>query len=272
MLHKTKKYAVVGHPIKHSKSPIIHQSFAKEFGLDLSYDQVDITPQFFSREIQNLKEQGYLGVNVTLPFKKDAFNLCDELSKKSKLTESVNTLSFKENKCLGDSTDGIGLIEDLRKKNIKLDGAKILLLGAGGAANGVTFDLISQHPKTLHILNRTFKNAELMQNKWVGLAQEKHVHLDAIQLKDFEGKYDLIINATSAGLVGNKLPIPEDYFNKETLYYDMTYGIETPFMTASKAKGAKTFDGVGMLIEQAAESFQIWHNLKPNTLNIAEKL
>lgn len=261
-----KKYAVVGHPIDHSKSPLIHEIFAHEFGMQLIYERIDIAPATFSKEVISLKKKGYLGLNVTLPYKKDAFEICNQLSEKSKLTESVNTISFNGEDIIGDSTDGIGLIKDLIAKKVKLEGCIVLLLGAGGAANGVMYDLISQKPKMLYIFNRTLEKAYLMQKKWEILAKKNNVNIAVLERSSFNQKnYDLVINATSSGLVEGSLPIASEYFVPESVYYDMTYGFETPFMKASKAKGAKTFDGLGMLIEQAAESFYIWHKLKPNT-------
>jgi shikimate dehydrogenase len=263
-----KKYAVVGHPIEHSKSPLIHQSFADEFGMQLIYERIDIPFGTFSKEVISLKKEGYLGLNVTLPYKKDAFNICNQLSDKSKLTQSVNTISFNGEMLIGNSTDGIGLVKDLIAKKVKLKDRTILLLGAGGAANGVMYDLIAQKPKKLHIFNRTYDKAKLMQKNWEILAKNNNVNIAVLEYLSIDNtNYDLVINATSSGLVEGAMPMASKYFIPETIYYDMTYGVETPFMKASKAKGAKTFDGTGMLIEQAAESFFIWHKLKPNTTN-----
>jgi shikimate dehydrogenase len=153
-------------------------------------------------------------------------------------------------------------------KKVKLKDRTILLLGAGGAANGVMYDLIAQKPKKLHIFNRTYDKAKLMQKNWEILAKNNNVNIAVLEYLSIDNtNYDLVINATSSGLVEGAMPMASKYFIPETIYYDMTYGVETPFMKASKAKGAKTFDGTGMLIEQAAESFFIWHKLKPNTTN-----
>ena len=180
----------------------------------------------------------------------------------------MNTISFNGEEFIGDSTDGIGLIKDLIAKKVKLKDCTILLLGAGGAANGVMYDLITQKPKKLHIFNRTYDKAKVMQKKWEILAKNNHVNINVLEYLSIDNtKYDLVINATSSGLVEGAMPMASEYFIPETIYYDMTYGFETPFMKASKAKGAKIFDGTGMLIEQAAESFFIWHKLKPNTTN-----
>ncbi len=158
-------------------------------------------------------------------------------------------------------------------KQVKLKDCTILLLGAGGAANGIMYDLISQKPKMLYIFNRTLAKAILMQKRWKILAKKNDVNIAVLENLSLDHiNYDLVINATSSGLVEGALPIPNEYFAPETIYYDMTYGFETPFMKASKAKGAITYDGLGMLIEQAAESFLIWHKLKPNTTNISKIL
>lgn len=273
MTLKLKKYAVVGHPIQHSKSPVIHHHFASEFSIDLIYERIDISPDNFSNEILALKKKGYLGLNITLPFKVDAFNICDKKSNKSQLTGSVNTISFINDNIIGDSTDGVGLVRDLQAKKIKLSNSRILLIGAGGAANGVMYDLIANNPNTIHILNRTLKKAQLMEERWQDLAHQHDVNLDIVERKVSNIEtYDLVINATSSALIDGSLPIPEEYFNTNTIYYDMTYGVETPFLKAAKETGAKFYDGLGMLVEQAAESFFIWHQLKPNTEIILRQL
>ena len=273
MNNPIKKYAVVGHPVDHSKSPAIHQCFAKEFGLSIDYDKIDITPEHFVDAIHTLRHQNYLGLNVTLPFKAEAFAICDEVSSTSKLTESVNTLSFINGRIYGDTTDGIGIVSDLTSKHVTIKHAHLAILGAGGASNGVMYDVINASPKTITILNRTQAKADDMVKRWGAFAKEKGVELKAIQLHAFNAQgYDLVINGTSSALIDGSSPIADHLFRSETVYYDMTYGFDTPFILNAKNKGAKYFDGLGMLISQAAASFTIWHKLKPNTTIVAKTL
>ena len=269
----SKQFAVIGHPIKHSLSPHIHLLFAKQFDLPMVYEKVEVELEALSSSLDKFKNQKYSGLNVTFPLKHDAYLLCQELSEKSQLCESVNTISIRDNQLHGDTTDGVGLIRDLINKGINLKQAKILLVGAGGAANGVMADLIECSPSTLHLTNRTIKKSMLMESYWKNFAKKNSVSLKVagIHGADFS-HYDLIINATSAGFSSNKSPIEDKIINKETYCYDMTYGVETPFMRQAINLNAVVFDGLGMLIEQAAESFFIWHKKKPQTNNIKSQL
>jgi len=271
MNNHIKKYAVVGHPIHHSKSPAIHQCFAKEFGLSIAYEKIDINPEDFIEEVRTLRNQNYLGLNVTLPFKADAFAMCNEVTATSRMTGSVNTLSFKGGKIYGDTTDGIGIVNDLIAKRIVIKESHLALLGAGGASNGVMFDLINAGPKTITLVNRTKTKADDMVKKWSNFAKENSVELKVIELHAYIPQgYNLVINGTSSALIDGSSPIADHLFQSETVYYDMTYGFETQFMLNAKNKGAQYFDGLGMLIGQAAASFTIWHKLQPN-LSLAAK-
>ena len=242
MNNHIKKYAVVGHPINHSKSPAIHQCFADEFGLSIIYEKIDINPEHFVDKVHALRNQNYLGLNVTLPFKADAFAMCDEVTATSRKTGSVNTLTFIDGKIYGDTTDGIGIVRDLDAKHIVI--------------------------KDSHL---TKTKADDMVSKWDSFAKENGVELRVIELYSFNAQgYDLVINSTSSALIDGSSPIADHLFQSETVYYDMTYGFETRFMLNAKHKGAQYFDGLGMLIGQAAASFTIWHKLQPN-LRLAAK-
>ena len=270
---KIKQFAVIGHPIDHSLSPYIHSLFAKQFDLPIVYEKMDIDRESLLVRLDEFKNKEYLGLNVTLPLKHDAYLLCQKLSEKAKLCESVNTISIKNNILLGDTTDGVGLIQDLANKGVELNQAKCLLVGAGGAANGVMADLIECLPSALHLTNRTIEKSVLMQSYWKNFAKK---HSVLLKVDDVHGKnqshYDVIINATSAGFSSEISPIPDKIINKETHCYDMTYGKETPFIKQAIKLNANAWDGLGMLIEQAAKSFHHWHNLSPQTQNIKKEL
>jgi shikimate dehydrogenase len=275
MENKIKKFAVLGHPISHSLSPQIHSLFAKEFSIDLEYQKFDINQDNFLDNIERLAEEGYAGLNITLPLKNNAFQICDEVSERASLCKSVNTIIFSNNKILGDSTDGRGLVSDLKNKNINIKDKNILLVGAGGAANGVIYDLVQGKPKKILLTNRTFIKAIKMKDYWKKFSDKHRVIIESIELKySHKINIDLIINATSASITSNNSPITAatfNFLNIEGACYDMMYGTETPFMKCASKKTDAVYDGLGMLIEQAAVSFNIWHKLNPTTIKI-EKL
>ena len=272
-MNQIKKFAVVGHPIAHSKSPLIHSLFAKQFDLKLSYEKFDFSPDQFQYQLDELQEQQYYGLNITLPFKKNAFLYCNQLSAKAMQVESVNTIIFKKTSIYGDTTDGIGLINDLLLKKIKLASSNILLLGAGGAAQGVFLDLILNRPAKLAVYNRTLKKAEILVNKYKNEAGKHDVGLSIFNPQADNFNFDVVINATSAGILGNELPITLNAFQSDAFYYDMTYGVETAFLKEAKKSKAKYSDGLGMLVCQAAESFRLWHDGRsPNIQKVIDQL
>ena len=272
-MNQIKKFAVVGHPITHSKSPMIHRLFAEQFDLKLSYEKFDFFPDQFQYQLDKLQEQEYYGLNITLPFKKNAFLYCNQLSQKAKQTESVNTIIFKKNGIYGDTTDGIGLINDLLLNKVKLVSSNILLLGAGGAAQGVFLDLILKHPAKLAVYNRTLEKAEILVNKYQSEADKNEVSLAVFNAKNDNFNFDVVINATSAGILGSELPIASNAFQAKAFYYDMTYGVETAFLKEAKKSKAKYSDGLGMLVCQAAESFRLWHDGRsPNIQKVIDQL
>ncbi len=260
-----KKFAVLGHPISHSLSPKIHQYFAGQFGIHLDYHRIDVESTNFKKTLVNLKQEGYEGLNITLPLKNHAYEVCDDLSLKAELTKSVNTISIKNNKLLGDTTDGLGLVTDLLTKNVNLENKKILVIGAGGASNGVMFDLILQHPQTIFLTNRTITKSHDMADYWSSLAKDKDVLLNTLSPEE-DITFDLIINATSSSL-GNESAIFPQNLNGN-FWYDMMYGKKTPFLIKAEQNKAKFSDGLGMLVEQAAAAFNIWHHQKPDTKSI----
>ena len=269
MTELNKKFAVLGHPISHSLSPKIHQYFASQFGIHLDYHKIDVKSMNFKKTLISLRQEGYEGFNITLPLKNIAYEICDELSLRAEQTKSVNTISIKEDKLFGDTTDGLGLVTDLISKNVSLENKKILVIGAGGASNGVMFDLISQHPQGIFLTNRTLSKSHDMVDYWTSLAKENGVFLNILRFKE-DITFDLIINATSSSLGESRAVFPENL--KGHFWYDMMYGKQTPFLLMAEQSKAKYSDGLGMLVEQAAAAFNIWHRQKPDTKSIYQIL
>lgn len=265
------KYAVIGNPIEHSKSPLIHQAFAKQFNKVIGYEKVLAPLDGFDVTLQRLRAEGYLGANVTVPFKFEAFNACQALSARAQTAGAVNTLSFNEQYIAGDNTDGCGLVNDiLQHQHTLLAGKKVLLLGAGGAAQGVMLPLLQQKPSHLTVANRSVDKAQAMLDKFSSHAVSSETILQVKTFVDLSLAYDIVINATSAGLTDSSLQLPVDIFQANTLAYDMMYGRETPFMQQARAAGAHVADGLGMLVEQAAEAFYLWHGLRPETAPVIQ--
>jgi shikimate dehydrogenase len=263
----TDKYAVIGNPIAHSKSPLIHAEFAKQTNQDISYEAILAPLDNFATTVSDLIAQRYQGANVTVPFKFHAFSLCNELTERAQAAGAVNTLSFKSGKIKGDNTDGAGLINDIQYNlHHTLQGKRILLLGAGGAAQGVLLPLLSVKPASITIANRSLDKAQNMVEKFA------HNMLSASSFEALSGLFDVIINATSTGLIDTALPIPNTIFAKNCLAYEMMYGLETPFMAQARANGAQVADGLGMLVEQAAEAFYIWRGVRPQTAPVIAQL
>ncbi len=258
------RYAVVGNPIAHSKSPQIHQAFAKQTQQDISYEAILAPLDGFAATVHELIAQGYKGVNVTVPFKFEAFALCDNLSERAFAAGAVNTLTFADGKINGDNTDGAGLVNDITHNLGKsLQGKSILLLGAGGAAQGVLLPLLAAQPASLTIANRSLEKAHFMLQKIA--AQNPVCNIMVSTYNNLQTEFDLIINATSTGLSDTALPIQDTIFVKNCLAYDMMYGLETPFMRLARINGAQVSDGLGMLVEQAAEAFYLWRGVRPET-------
>jgi len=266
------RYAVMGNPIAHSKSPHIHTLFAKQTGETVEYSAIRVDEGAFPQAVGEFRESGGRGLNITVPFKLEAWQLADELSERAQLANAVNTLVLRpDNTLFGDNTDGIGLLTDLRQNHqIPLRDRRILLLGAGGAVRGVVGPLLSAQPAELVVANRTAARAVELAESFKALGTISGCGFDALEGRQF----DLIINGTSASLQGEVPPIPEDILSEGGRCYDMMYGAEpTAFIRWAESHGAaQAVDGLGMLVEQAAESFALWRGVKPATQPVIEQL
>lgn len=260
-------YAVAGNPISHSKSPAIHKRFAEQSNQKMHYGRLQPALDQFKTAAQIFFAAGGKGMNVTVPFKLDAQALADVLTPRAQLAGAVNTLRIEDGKIFGDNTDGAGLVRDLLAQGIQIKGSRILLLGAGGASRGVLGPLLEQSPKELMIANRSNAKAEDLAHLFRDLAGSLHIALQAVSLSDLEdaakttSPFDLIINATAAGL-SDASPISDaaasNIFTPRSFAYDMVYGKATAFMQQALHRGSRVSDGLGMLVEQAADAFLIW--------------
>jgi shikimate dehydrogenase len=269
-----KHFAVIGNPIHHSLSPQIHAAFAKENGLDIDYESVLSPLDQFKNTMHQLIQQKFTGANVTLPFKKEAYQLATTHSGHARIAEAVNTLEFKEDEIIGHNTDGIGLVRDLEQNlDTHLKNKKILLIGAGGAAEGVIYSMLEKKPSELTLTNRTIEKSNVIQNKMDVHAKSFNVNLNVTEITKCPHQYfDVIINATSASLINAELHMDPKVFHEGCLAYDMMYGKETSYIREAISQGSKTSDGLGMLVEQAAEAFFIWHHIQPQTKSVIESL
>ncbi len=259
-----KRFAVVGNPVDHSLSPIIHQQFAKQFDIVLEYSKIHVEAGEFVDIVETFRDQDGSGLNVTIPYKSEAYAISDRLSPTAKLAKAVNTLSFVEKKITGDNTDGVGLVNDLiTNHHFEISAKTILIIGAGGAVRGVLGALLQQQPKQIIIANRTMEKAIELEKLFLPYGCVKGCGLDQIEPL----KFDLIINGTAASLSGQKPSIAADLLQDVQLAYDMMYASQpTVFMRWALENGAdRVTDGLGMLVEQAAVAFSIWHNVTPNT-------
>jgi shikimate dehydrogenase len=266
----TDKYAVIGNPIAHSKSPLIHEMFAGQTGQDISYEAILAPLDGFAATVERLRKEGYKGCNVTVPFKFEAFKLATELSDRARSAQAVNTLSFDTDVIHGDNTDGAGLVSDIQTNlNFSLKDRRVLLMGAGGAAYGVAWPLFDTGVN-LTVVNRTVDKAAQMIKAFVNVQAEVFIQLyEELEFREF----DVVINATSTGLSDEMPPIPPNIFAPGALAYDMMYGRETPFMKFAREHGAAVVsDGLGMLVEQAAEAFYIWRGVRPETAPVIAAL
>lgn len=258
----TDHYAVFGNPIAHSKSPVIHAAFARQTGQDMDYTALLAPLDGFAECVAAFRAGGGKGANVTVPFKEAAWRLASRRTARAEAAQAVNTLRFDGTEVLGDNTDGAGLVADLtRNLGLDLRGRRILLMGAGGAARGVIQPLLEQGPATLCIANRTPQRAIELAERFAGQGPVRGGGYE-----DLAGTaYDLVINATAASLAGERPPLPEGVYAGGALAYDMMYGRDTPFLQHARAAGARTADGLGMLVEQAAEAFYLWRGVRPQT-------
>jgi shikimate dehydrogenase len=266
------KYAVFGNPIKHSKSPQIHTAFAEQTGQQLAYRSHLVEIDKFADVTRSFFGNGGKGLNITVPFKLEAFEFADQLSDRARRAGAVNTLALQDDGVIyGDNTDGVGLVRDINDNLAwPITGKRVLILGAGGAVRGVLEPLLRKKPAELVIANRTLAKAQQLAEDFVDLGD--------IKAYGFEGlkglKFDLVINATSASLTGELPPLPDHLLSDEGCAYDMMYGQEpTPFMRWAAENAAwAVADGLGMLVEQAAESFCIWRGVRPKTKPVMDAL
>lgn len=261
----SERYAVIGHPVGHSKSPWIHARFARATGQDIEYGRIDAPPEDFHAAVDRFRRAGGRGLNVTLPFKEAAFRYCSRTSARAQAAQAANTLVFGAD-AFGDNTDGAGLVRDIEaNRGYRLQGRAALLLGAGGAARGVAGALLEAGVARLVIANRTIDKGRELAERFPPAAACGFAELAG-------GRFDLVVNATSAGLQDAVLPLPASLFSSGVLAYDMVYGRDTPFLAAARAAGAVACDGLGMLVEQAAESFWLWRGIRPETRAVLAEL
>ncbi len=265
-------YCVMGNPIAHSKSPQIHTAFAKQTQQKLFYQAIQVDEGKFAEAINQFQERGGKGLNITLPFKGDAWEVAAHRSQRAERALAVNTISFNDDgKIIADNTDGIGLLRDLTVNyRLSIKNKRVLILGAGGAVRGILDPLFDEEPEQIVIANRTVVRAEDIADIFSNRGD-----ITACGFDELAGqRFDLVINGTSASLQGDVPPLPENLLNKDACCYDMMYlAFDTPFITWAKTHGAaKAIDGLGMLVEQAAESFLIWRGVRPDTAPVIKRL
>lgn len=258
------RYGLVGHPVEHSRSPLIHTVFARQTRQRLRYDLIDAAPEGFETAVRGFGAAGGKGLNVTVPHKEAAFALCDEASEAATAAGAVNTISIVGGRLRGDNTDGVGFIRDVTvNQRQALAGKRVVVLGAGGAARGIIGPLLAEQPATVAIANRTTDRAEEIVARFGGSALAARTFAALAE----QAPYDVVINATSAGLKGESPPFPASLVGPQSFCYDLVYGSsDTPFVIWAKSHGAaRAVQGWGMLVEQAAESFAIWRGVRPDT-------
>lgn len=272
----TDRYLLVGNPIEHSLSPIIHQAFAEQLGHELVYTKQLVRLDGFVECVREFREAKGRGMNITLPFKLEAFKIAEQCSDLARHAQAVNTLSFEAQCCWGHNTDGLGLINDFHHRHgVELAGSKILILGAGGATQGVLGPLLAQHPSRLVVANRSAAKATALVAKFADHAAAMGVSIYACGLDSVDENPAIILNATSIGVDDQdsldhlfaRVPV------RDAFCYDMSYGDVARFKKWSERRGAaQSVDGLGMLVEQAAEAFAIWRGVRPQTETILAKL
>lgn len=255
-----KKFAVFGNPIEHSKSPKLHHAFAKKMQIELEYQKQLVPLDKFKATVQHFFEDGGHGLNVTVPFKEEAFQLCDALTERANTAQAVNTLWYENQKIYGDNTDGQGLVDAINALGWTLANGHILILGAGGATRGVILPLAQAGVRSITIANRTEVKANLLVQELQ--PKIKQTQLEALPLNALKGEFDLVINATSASLSGNALHLPQELIFHHA--YEMAYGKPSTFLEEAKKRHVPYSDGWGMLVGQAIEAFHIWHQVRPN--------
>lgn len=258
-------FAVIGNPIAHSLSPIIHQLFAKQVDIPITYEKIHVEASLFQSQVMTFFAQKGCGLNVTLPFKQKAFAMAQQHTVRCKKAQAANTLWMEENQLCADNTDGIGLIRDL-ERYISLPDTRILILGGGGAARGIIYPLLENKVKTITLANRTLSKTQELQRVFP--------EIKCIGLSEIAGQFDVLINATSASLSGEFIVLPGECFASRPFCYDLSYKQNSPtaFVQYTRKLGCDCMDGLGMLVEQAAEAFFIWNKVMPQTREVLEFL
>lgn len=265
------RYAVIGNPIEHSRSPFIHAQFARETQQDLIYEKLLAPLDGFEQSVNYFFAHGGKGLNVTVPFKEEAYRFADSLTERAKLAGAVNTLALQaDGSVLGDTTDGAGLVGDLIRNSMPIKDARILILGAGGAVRGVLEPLLKAQPQCVVIANRTASKARELAEIFGHLGNVRGCGFTELDTSEF----DTVINGTSASLSGDLPPIPSNVFAANASVYDMMYGNElTPFLAWAEQCGVTHLaDGIGMLVGQAAESFKLWRDIEPCVKTVIEAM
>jgi len=271
MTNRTDRYAVIGNPVSHSKSPAIHAAYARETGQDLAYEIIEAPVDGFPAAVAAFRAAGGRGGNVTMPFKLEAFALATERSERARRAGAVNSLKFEGDRILAENFDGVGLVNDIeRNLGRSLAGKRVLLLGAGGAVRGALYPFLEQKPALLVVANRTVAKAQTLGAEFAGLGP-----LETGGYADLRNRaFDIVVNGTSTSMRGEVPPIARAAFAPGCLAYDVVYGKGlNPFLRLARDAGAgKLADGVGMLVEQAAEAFLWWRGVRPTTRAVIEEL
>ena len=266
------RYGVMGYPVSHSRSPVIHRLFALQTNQQMQYELLQVAPDKLEKAIRQFQRTGGKGLNVTVPHKAEVAKLVDRMSERASTAGAVNTVTFRDGEMIGDNTDGIGLLRDL-EVNLGLDlaGMNILILGAGGATRGIIGPLLEMRPNSLRIANRTRAKAQALADHFGQFGPVSACRFNMVPVSE---PYDLVINATSAGVHGETPPYPEAAVGENTFCYDLSYGLSpTPFSEWARDHGAaKSVMGWGMLVEQAAESFHIWRGVRPDTAPVLKQM
>lgn len=262
----TDLYAVIGNPIQHSQSPFIHAAFAQQTGQALTYTRVLSPFDGFAATVADFVRQGGKGCNITVPFKLEAVAAAARVSERAALAGAANVLDLRPDGWVADNTDGIGLVRDIAHTGTALAGSRVLLIGAGGAAAGALGPLIEGRPREIVVANRTPAKAQALTERHAALAVQHGVALRACGLQDPEGAFDIVLNSSASSLQGAEIPAPASVLRPGTLAIDLMYGpAAEPFLAWARAHGAQAHDGLGMLVEQAAEAFFIWRGVRPQT-------
>ncbi len=266
------RYGVMGYPISHSRSPVIHRLFALQTNQQMQYELLQVTPDKLETAIRQFQRTGGKGLNITVPHKGEVCRLVDRMSERAGAAGAVNTLSITDSEIYGDNTDGIGLLRDLMVNHgFNVEGSNILILGAGGATRGIVGPLLEMKPAALCIANRTVGKAQTLADHFGDMGSVSAYPFNAVPVDE---PYDLVINATSASLHGDSPPYPAAAVSRASFCYDLSYGLKpTPFSAWAREQGAgNSVMGWGMLVEQAAESFNLWRGIRPDTAPVLKQM